>query len=150
MRTQTTASIAEDESVARLAVQAALTVLEGSGLKADGPSVRWTRAGFPEFREVLKDARRAISTTLSTEYKQRGLATKSWHRLILDTPDLLLMSAVQAWLAGRDASSIHPFSATSYTWLAVSTFTAMRHMEDECHDQYLDLWELDERERYDG
>jgi len=53
-------------------------------------------------------------------------------------------------LAGGNALSIHPFSATSYTWLAVSAFTAMRHMEDEYHQQCVDLWELDERERTDG
>ena len=147
MRTRTMASVAEDETVARQAIQAALTVLEGSGLKADGPSVRWTREGFPEFQQVLADTHRAISRTLLTEYSQRQLKTKSWHAMMVDTQDLLLMSAVQVWLAGGNASSIHPFSATSYTWLAVSTFTAMRHMESEGYELFLDLAELDEGDR---
>jgi hypothetical protein len=139
------ASVAQDETVARRAVHAALTVLQDSGLKADDPTIDWSRADFPEVRNVLTAARTAIRRTLLSEYHERQLRTTGWHGMIVDTPDLLLMSAMQAWLAGGNALSIHPFSATSYTWLAVSTFTAMRHMEDEYRELYLDVVEPDER-----
>jgi len=150
MNARTMASIADDETVARRAIQAALNVLEDSGVKGEGPAVDWSRADFPEVRKVLAAAHRTIRRTLLEEYSRRGLRTTGWYGMIVDTQDLLFMSAVQAWLAGGNALSIHPFSATSYTWLAVSTFTAMRHMEDEYHQQCVDLWELDERERTDG
>lgn len=145
MRAHTMASVADDEAIARLAVEAALNILQDSGLKAEDPTIDWSRADFPEVHQVLAAAHSAICTTLSSEYRRSQLQTTGWYRTILDTADLLLMSAMQAWLAGRNASSIHPFSATSYTWLAVSTFTAMRHLKDEYIDLHLDLLEPDER-----
>jgi hypothetical protein len=150
MKEFTMASVADDETVARRAIQAAVNVLEDSGLKGQGPAIAWSRTDFPEVRKVLAEAHRTIRQTLLAEYGRRELRTIGWHGLIVDTQDLLLMSAVQAWLAGGNALSIHPFSASSYTWLAVSTFTAMRHMEDEHHELCLDLWELDEKERIGG
>ena len=150
MNARTMASIADDETVGRRAIQAAVNVLEDSGLKGEGPAIDWSRADFPEVRKVLAVAHRAIRQALLAEYSRRGLRTTGWYGMIVDTQDMLFMSAVQAWLAGGNALSIHPFSATSCTWLAVSTFTAMRHMEGEYHEQCLDLWELDEQELNDG
>ena len=144
MRAKAIASVVDDETVARRAVQAALNVLEDSGLKAEGPAIDWSRTDFPEVSQVLAAAHTAIRDTLSSQYRQRELRTTSWHRMILDTPDLLLMSAVQTWLAGGNTFSIHPFSATSYTWLAVSTFSAMLHLKNEYIEQCLDVLEPDE------
>lgn len=147
MKARTMATVGDDETVARRAIQAAVNVLEDSGLKGEGPTIDWSRADFPEVQKVLAAAHRAIRQALLAEYGRRELRTTGWHGMIVDTQDLLLMSAVQAWLAGGNALSIHPFSASSYTWLAVSTFTAMRQMEDEHHELCRDLWELDEKER---
>ena len=147
MRARTMASVADDEAIARLAVEAALNVLQDSGLKAENPTIDWSRADFPEVHQVLTAAHAAIRKTLLSEYHRRELRTTGWHGMMVDMQDLLFMSAVQVWLAGGNASSIHPFSATSYTWLAVSTFTAMRHMESEGYELFLDLAELDEGDR---
>lgn len=125
------ASLTDDETVARRALQAGLQVLEESGLKGDGASVDWEHTSFDQFHEVMTSARKAIHRTLRREYHRRGLRTAAWHGMIVDAPDLLLMSAVQAWLAGGNVFSIHPYSATSYAWLAVSTSMAMRHLQDE-------------------
>lgn len=133
------ASAVEDETVARRAIQAALEVLQQSGLKADGPTVDWSRTDFPEVRNWLDAARVAVHRTMRAEYHKRELRTKSYHGFIIDLPDLLLMSAIQAWLAGGNVFSIHPYSASSYTWLAVSTYVAMRQLADEHRELCLDL-----------
>lgn len=40
-------------------------------------------------------------------------------------------TAVQAWLAGKTALAMHPYSATSYTWLAVTTSMSLRQLRLE-------------------
>lgn len=75
MRTHTMASVADDEAIARQAIQAALGVLQESGLKAEDPTIDWSRSDFPEVRQVLTAARTAIRRTLSAEYHRRQLRT---------------------------------------------------------------------------
>jgi hypothetical protein len=143
MGVRVVASQTQDETVARRAIQAGLAVLQDSGLKGDGPAVDWSRVDFQEFRQCLEAARLEIRRTMRADYHRRELRTKSYHGLMLDLPELLLISAVQAWLAGGNAFQIHPFSASSYTWLAVSTFVAMRQLEDEHGMVRLDILEPD-------
>jgi hypothetical protein len=125
------ASVMQDETVGRRAVQSAINVLNRSGIKGAGASVDWDRVDFERFEKVLDEASLAVHSTLAAGYRKRGLETGARLAGMVNAVDVLLMTAVQAWLAGKSAMAISPYSQTSYTWLAVSTVMALRQVGHE-------------------
>jgi hypothetical protein len=125
------ASVAQDETVARKAVQSGISVLNKSGIKGVGATVDWEKVDLEQFEEVLEQARQVVRSVLVTGYRDRGLRTGIYKGGVVNSVDVLLMTAIQAWLTGKTALAISPYSQTSYTWLAVSTVMAVRQVGRE-------------------
>lgn len=125
------ASVMQDETVGRRAVQTAINVLNRSGLKGAAAAVDWERVDLEQFEEVLEQARKAVYSTLAAGYRERALETRADLAGVLNAVDVLMMTAVQTWLAGKTALAIQPYSQSSYTWLAVSTVMALGQSRQE-------------------
>ena len=84
-----------------------------------------------QLEQVSLGARSAIRERLRAKYRARGVAPGLALDGLVTSVDVLLMTAVQAWLAGKTALAISPYSQSSYTWLAVSTVMALGQSRQE-------------------